>query len=157
MAANVTSGFFSEALFDIIGLLPEFKVIFLRGKYFREIFNKNHQLIKKLNPTIVNISKYGDRPGTIASKSTGKVNTSQKKDWSRELSKLVSEIMIMNNTSWVGWTGPALVTKAGVKGGIVCRNESYKPIVIHENQPIGTWTQVRITSAEKTHLYAEVV
>ena len=122
----------------------------------RDNFEESIALVETLRPTIVNISKYGDRPGTIASKSEQKVNTSLKKDWSREISRLVSDIMKLENKSWVGWTGPALVTKAGSKGGMICRNESYKPIVIHENQPIGTWIQVNVTSFKKTHLYAEV-
>ena len=120
-------------------------------------FAKSYELIKRLTPTIVNVSKYGDRPGTAASKSNAKVDTLLKKNWSRRLSQLVSDIMTSENKSWIGWTGPVLVTKAGAKGGIMCRNESYKPIVIHENKPIGTWIQVKVTSAEKTHLYAETV
>jgi MiaB-like tRNA modifying enzyme len=120
-------------------------------------FEKSYELIKNLRPEVVNISKYGDRPGTLASKSAGKVDTALKKNWSRELSQLVSEIMISKNESWTGWTGPVLVTKAGSKGGMACRNESYKPVVIQEKQPIGTWILVRVTAAEKTHLYAETI
>jgi MiaB-like tRNA modifying enzyme len=120
-------------------------------------FEESYELVKKLRPTIVNISKYGDRPGTAAAKSDRKVDTLLKKNWSRKLSQLVSKIMTSENESWIGWSGPVLVTKDGPKGGLICRNESYKPIILHENIPIGTWTQVRITSATKTHLYAEAV
>jgi tRNA A37 methylthiotransferase MiaB len=120
-------------------------------------FMKSYELVKKLKPTITNISKYGDRPGTLASQSDTKVDSLKKKNWSRKLSKLVSEIMTIENNSWVGWTGPVLVTKSGPKRGMTCRNDSYKPIIIHENKAVGTWIQVEVTSAEKTHLYAEVV
>ena len=120
-------------------------------------FEESIALVETLRPTIVNISKYGDRPGTTASKSVQKVNTSLKKDWSRELSRLVSDIMKLENESWVGWTGPVLVTKSGSKGGMICRNESYKPIVVHESHPMGAWLKVEVTSAEKTHLYAKLV
>jgi MiaB-like tRNA modifying enzyme len=120
-------------------------------------FMKSYELVKNLKPTITNISKYGDRPGTLASQSDTKVDTLQKKNWSRKLSKLVSKIMTLENKSWIGWTGSILVTKPGPKRGMTCRNDSYKPIIIHENKPVGTWIQVEVTSAEKTHLYAEVV
>jgi threonylcarbamoyladenosine tRNA methylthiotransferase CDKAL1 len=123
----------------------------------RDDFEESVVLVETLRPTIVNISKYGDRPGTLASKSKRKVKTDLKKEWSREMSKIVSNIMKLENESWVGWTGPALVTKVGSKGGMICRNESYKPIVILDEQSLGTWIQVKVTSSEKTHLYAEVV
>jgi MiaB-like tRNA modifying enzyme len=120
-------------------------------------FEESCAIIKKLRPEIVNISKYGDRPDTLASKSNEKVDTALKKNWSRELSQIVSKTMLSKNKSWIGWTGSVLTTKAGGKGGIICRNNSYKPIVIRENLPIGTWIQVKVISAEKTHLYAESI
>jgi tRNA A37 methylthiotransferase MiaB len=123
----------------------------------QEDFEESYDLIRRINPTIVNVSKYGDRPRTTASKSKEKVKTSDKKAWSRKISQLVSEIMISENESWVGWSGPVLVTKAGPKGGLICRNESYKPIVIHDSINLGEWIQVKVISAEKTHLYAELI
>ncbi|MBE0525517.1 MAG: tRNA (N(6)-L-threonylcarbamoyladenosine(37)-C(2))-methylthiotransferase, partial [Candidatus Thorarchaeota archaeon] len=53
-------------------------------------FELTMDLISKVRPPVVNISKYGDRPGTEASKAKNKVDTAAKKDRSRRLTKLVN-------------------------------------------------------------------
>ena len=114
-------------------------------------------LISKVRPPVVNISKYGDRPGTLASKAENKVDTSAKKDRSRRLTKLVNEILEENNKSWIGWTGEVLVTEKGSRGGLMCRNPSYKPIIINDDIGLGETVSIRIVDAERTHLFGEVI
>jgi MiaB-like tRNA modifying enzyme len=120
-------------------------------------FELTMDLITKIRPPVVNISKYGDRPGTEASKAQNKVDTSAKKDRSRRLTKLVNEILEENNKSWIGWTGEVIVTEQGSRGGLMCRNPSYKPIIVNDDTKIGEIVSIRIVKAERTHLFGEVI
>ncbi len=119
-------------------------------------FEQTLDVIHKIRPSVVNISKYGDRPGTLASKSKNKVNTDTKKQRSRTLTSLVSEILAESNESWVGWSGPIILTEKGSKSGIVGRNHSYKTVIVHDEVSLGNIVDVEITSAERTHLIGKI-
>jgi MiaB-like tRNA modifying enzyme len=120
-------------------------------------FDETMRLIEEIRPSVVNVSKYGDRPGTIASESRNKVETSVKKARSRRLSKLVAELAIESNRSWIGWSGPVIVTGLGSKGGYMGRTYSYKPVIIHDSVRVGDIANIKIVSAERTHLLGEPV
>jgi MiaB-like tRNA modifying enzyme len=119
-------------------------------------FEQTLELIRQVKPSVTNISKYGDRPNTLASRSKEKVETSLKKQRSRTLTKLVDEILIESNEAWVGWSGPVMITEKGSKGGMLGRNESYKTVIVHETLNPGTIVDVEITSSERTHLIGKV-
>ena len=119
-------------------------------------FEHTLELIQRVKPSVINISKYGDRPNTLASRSKEKVETSLKKQRSRTLTKLVDEILVESNEAWVGWSGPVMITEKGSKGGMLGRNESYKTVIVHETLSPGTIVDVEITSSERTHLIGEV-
>jgi tRNA A37 methylthiotransferase MiaB len=117
-----------------------------------EDFEQTMNVIERVRPQVVNISKYGDRPGTEASKSQEKVLTDTKKARSRRLTTLVSRLSMDHNRSWIGWQGPAIVTEPGQKGGMVSRNESYKPVILHEAVTTGDKVFLTVFDAERTHL-----
>ena len=119
-------------------------------------FELTLELIQRVKPSVTNISKYGDRPNTLASKSKEKVDTSLKKQRSRTLTKLVDEILVESNEAWVEWSGSVMITEKGSKGGMLGRNESYKTVIVHEDLSPGTIVDVEITSSERTHLIGEV-
>ncbi|MHA1963577.1 MAG: tRNA (N(6)-L-threonylcarbamoyladenosine(37)-C(2))-methylthiotransferase [Candidatus Thorarchaeota archaeon] len=119
-------------------------------------FEQTLELIQRIKPSVINISKYGDRPNTLASRSKEKVETSVKKRRSRTLTKLVDEILVESNETWVGWSGPVIITEKGSKGGMLGRNESYKTVIVHEDLKPGTTVDVEITSSERTHLIGTI-
>ncbi|TET07154.1 MAG: tRNA (N(6)-L-threonylcarbamoyladenosine(37)-C(2))-methylthiotransferase [Candidatus Thorarchaeota archaeon] len=119
-------------------------------------FEQTLEVINRIRPSVVNISKYGDRPGTLASKSKDKVDTHTKKQRSRTLTSLVNEILTESNESWVGWSGSVILTEKGSTGGLVGRNESYKTVIVHDDLSLGTTVDVEITSAKRTHLNGEI-
>jgi threonylcarbamoyladenosine tRNA methylthiotransferase CDKAL1 len=119
-------------------------------------FKETLDLIKRVKPSVTNISKYGDRPNTLAAKSKEKVETSVKKKRSRILTKIVDEILIESNKTWVGWSGPIIITEKGSRGGMLGRNESYKTVIVHEDLKPGTIIDVEVTSSERTHLIGVV-
>ncbi|MGV9103915.1 MAG: TRAM domain-containing protein, partial [Candidatus Thorarchaeota archaeon] len=114
--------------------------------------------LKEYTPTLVNISKYGDRPDTQASKSAHKVDTQVKKQRSRKLTNLVTKLNTANNRRWVDWIGPVLVTQHGSKGGLMGRNPSYVPVIIQDERiSIGETVKVKITEAHRTYLSGTVI
>jgi tRNA A37 methylthiotransferase MiaB len=119
-----------------------------------EDFQETVKTIESASPEIVNISKYGDRPGTLASTLSNKVSTSTKKARSRKLFSVVSNLALETNSHWIGWTGRVIATEGGVKGGLVCRNWAYRRIVIHDSLPLGEDAEVRILSANRTYFTA---
>ena len=120
-------------------------------------FEQTLDLINRVKPSVTNISKYGDRPNTLASKSKEKVETSVKKQRSRILTQLVDEIMMESNNAWIGWSGPVIITEKGTKSGMLGRNESYKIVIVHEDLTPGTIVDVKITSSDRTYLKGEVI
>ncbi len=119
-------------------------------------FAATMDLIRSVRPEITNISKYGDRPGTPASESGDKVDSSVKKNRSRKLSHLVSTILSEKANSWLGWTGPVLVTSVAPKGGLLARTPCYRPVIIDDDVKLGSTIGVEISSAEKTYLAGDV-
>ncbi len=120
-------------------------------------FKETIELIQSVRPSVLNISKYGDRPNTLASQSNEKVDTTVKKNRSRTLTKVANEITIESNEAWVGWSGPIMITEKGSKGGMLGRNESYKIVVVHKDLKPGTIVDVEITSSERTRLNGKVI
>ena len=123
----------------------------------KQDFELTMDLISKVKPAVVNISKYGDRPGTLASKAQNKVDTSVKKEYSRQLTKLVNQVLEENNKSWLGWSGPVIVTEKGSRGGLMCRNSSYKPIIINDDIKFGEIVTIHIIDAKRSYLLGEII
>ncbi|MCF2135774.1 MAG: tRNA (N(6)-L-threonylcarbamoyladenosine(37)-C(2))-methylthiotransferase [Candidatus Thorarchaeota archaeon] len=115
-------------------------------------FEATIEVIRQTHPQIVNISKYGDRPGTSASKAKNKVDTSLKKQRSRRLSLLVHDLVLQNHQAWLGWSGLVLTTDHASRGGVLARTDSYVPVIISEDVEVGIHLPVEIIGAERTHL-----
>ncbi len=115
-------------------------------------FEDTLDAITRMRPQIVNISKYGDRPGTPAARSDNKVHTKTKKERSRTLSRIVERIVTEEHARWLGWRGDVLVTGEAPRGGMMARNQSYVPVIVHGNVPVGSLVEVKIVEAGRTHL-----
>jgi MiaB/RimO family radical SAM methylthiotransferase len=113
-------------------------------------FNMTIDLIKKIKPDIVNISKFSPRPGTEAEKmkqlSVEVINKRSKK-----LKKIINQIQYEKNKKWIGWEGKVLVDE--IKGkNIIGHNFSYKPIVL-KNGELGQFRMVSIRSITNMTLF----
>jgi len=112
-------------------------------------FQKTIDLIKRIKPDIVNISKFGPRPGTEAAKmeqlSRKIINNRTKK-----LAELVERIKINNNQKWLNWEGKILIDEIGKKGGMIGRNFAYKPVLTKGK--LGTFKKIKIKSIQPTYL-----
>lgn len=118
-------------------------------------FEETVKLIKKAKPDIVNISRYGDRPGTRAGEMGGKVHGRISKERSRELTKICAKISKERNRKFTGKRMKILVTEKGVRGNFVGRAENYKPVVIKENK-LGEFVDVKIVGARETYLVGKI-
>lgn len=126
--------------------LFETLISFLRGKIDRltlatdvivghpgegeDDFELTLKLLRRVEPDVVNLSKYGNRPNTPASKMV-QVPTDIISKRSRMMYEAALMMMEHRNSSWVGWEGCVRIIKRGRKlGTLIARNDWYKPIVV---------------------------
>ncbi len=123
-----------------------------------EDFKLSESLITQVRPTIINISKYTDRPGTTAAKSRSKVPTKIKSQRSKRLMQLSQEISKQELESWIGWTGSVIIDSKGTKKKqLKARNSSYLPVVINDSKKeLGTFQTVTITGATRNYLIGKI-
>jgi MiaB/RimO family radical SAM methylthiotransferase len=115
-------------------------------------FEMTVKLIKEVKPDVVNISKFGVRPGTEAEKMRQLPYKVVKKRSAR-LTQIVKKLQLKQNKKWLDWKGNILVDEIGKKGTFIGRNFAYKPVVIHSSQNLlGKFVKVRITDITSTYL-----
>ena len=116
-----------------------------------EDFKATVRLIKWLQPDMVNLSQFWPRPGTKAAEMK-QLSGAEKKERSRQLTKLCDEITLAQNKRWVGKTCKALVDERNEDGTFVARNASYKPILLKGRLKLGNFITTTIKNAETKYL-----
>jgi MiaB-like tRNA modifying enzyme len=124
-----------------------------------EAFKKTMQLVEKLKPDIVNISKFFPRPNTPAQKLEPKIPPSETKERSKEMARLVRQISLEKNQAWMNWKGQILVDEKGKKpDSWIGRNFAYKPIVVKSKESLlGRLVNAHVVKAFQTYLRAEII
>ncbi|MEM3698053.1 MAG: tRNA (N(6)-L-threonylcarbamoyladenosine(37)-C(2))-methylthiotransferase [Candidatus Bathyarchaeia archaeon] len=124
-----------------------------------EAFEKTLQLIREVEPDIVNVSKFFARPKTVAAEMSNFVPKPEIKRRSTIAAELARKIAFEKNKCWVGWSGEILIDEAGkVSDSWVGRNYAYKPIVIKsEENLLGKVVHVKILKAFPTHLEGAIL
>jgi MiaB-like tRNA modifying enzyme len=125
----------------------------------QEAFERTVQLIKEVQPDIVNISKFFPRPNTPAAKMKPFVHPREVKERSRRLAELSKRISFERNKNWMSWKGTILIDEEGKKpSSWIGRNFAYKPIVIRTNEfLLGKFLDVRVVGVFPTYLEAEIL
>lgn len=123
-----------------------------------EDFEQTVKLIERVRPDVVNLSKFGARPGTLAAKMK-KIPTDVVARRSRYIYGIILRGMKERNERWIGWEGEAVVTQKGNKNGTwVARNYAYKPIVIRTDSfLLGKRVLLSVEDAASTHLYGKLL
>jgi MiaB-like tRNA modifying enzyme len=117
---------------------------------FRDTIN----LIKDIQADIVNISKFGARPGTKAKKMRQlPVNVINQR--SKEISKIVKRIQLKKNEKWIGWRGRVLIDDIRDEN-FIGRNFAYKSVIL-KNGKLGVFKQVKIISTSSTSLFGRIL
>ena len=121
-------------------------------------FERTVGLIKKVKPDIVNLSKFGPRPKTLASEMKQLDGKTIKKR-SIIMADVIREIVFERNKRLVKRKFSVLVNKKGKKNGqFIGRNEYYKPVVLVSKKNImGKFLRVGITSAGNTYLNGRIL
>ena len=110
-----------------------------------EDFQKTINLIKEIKPDIVNISKYGARPGTQSERML-QLDSRIVKARSKELHRIVQDTTLLNNVQWIGWRGKVLIDEK-VRGAVVGRNFAYRPVIIKKQITLGKVLDIEVINA----------
>lgn len=99
-------------------------------------FSNTCEMIKRIKPDIVNISKFGTRPGTSAEKMP-QVSSEIKKQRSKKLMEIVEKIKLEKNKNWLNWSGKILIDETGkIPHTFIGRNFAYKQIVLKSRKDL---------------------
>ena len=122
-----------------------------------EEFQDTIDLLKCTKPDVVNLSKYGARPGTKAIEME-QVPNDIINQRSKLLSMIIKDISLNQNQKWLNWTGQCLVNEKGkIEGTMIGRNFAYKPIVLKTSDVIlGNIYNVKVTDVHTTYLSAKI-
>jgi len=121
-------------------------------------FESTMDLMRAIKPDVINISMYGHRPGTAASKRKQLPSTIVK-ERSRMLTALHREITSQNNEQWIGHEEIAIIDEYNeVKNNWVARIPVYKPIILPiEQGSLGEIVRVRILSCTSYYFTGEII
>lgn len=120
-----------------------------------ENFQESCDLIREIKPDKINLTRFTPMPDTKA-KEMDQIESEEKKRRSKIMTSIHKEISHEKNKEYVGRETVVLVTKKGEKGGYMARLPNYKPVVIEEADP-GDFAKIKITGAEPTYLFGEVL
>ena len=123
-----------------------------------EEFRDTVELIKSTQPDVVNLSKYGARPGTKAIEME-QVPNSIINARSKSLTSIIKEISLERNKKWLDWTGNCLVNENGkIDGTMIGRNFAYRPIVLKNSDVVlGNHYNVKIVEAQSNYLVGKIL
>lgn len=125
----------------------------------KRAFEDTLDLINKVRPDIVNVSKFYPRPKTLAARMENMISPVEMNRRSAIMSVAAKEAAFGRNKQWVQWTGEILVDEIGkILGSMIGRNPSYKPIAIRGSPNLlGKSIKVEVIKAFQTYLAAKIV
>ncbi|MEM4581996.1 MAG: radical SAM protein, partial [Candidatus Korarchaeum sp.] len=118
-----------------------------------EDFERTLRLIERVEPDVVNVSRFGPRPNTPASR-MGKLPDGVVSRRSKILSELVNRVKERVNERYLGRELEVLVSEVGRKG-VQGRTNSYKPVALEDAKP-GYFYLVEIVDFRQNYLIGEV-
>jgi len=106
-------------------------------------FEDSVDIIKKIKPDVLNLSRYAAREGTIAAKMK-QLPTNTLKHRSRIMTDLYRKIAFENNKKWINWEGKILIDEKGKDDSWIGRNYCYKPVVVKGDFKLGEEIEVKV-------------
>lgn len=120
-------------------------------------FEKTVEIIKKIQPDVVNISKFWSMPMTKAKKMK-QLSSEIIKKRATELSVLCKKIALEKNKKFLNKTFKVLVDERGFENTWIGRNISYKPVVIvSKKRLLGEFLNVKIIDVTPSYLIGKLV
>jgi tRNA A37 methylthiotransferase MiaB len=99
-------------------------------------FSASLDLIRRVKPAKVNVTRYSRRPFTPLAREKDYPDH-VKKDRSRTLNSVAEEVYASLNAIQIGKTVPFMVTETLRKGSVMTRSPDYTGIIIREDLPVG--------------------
>ena len=93
-------------------------------------------LIRRIRPNKVNVTRYSKRPFTPLSQEKD-ILDSVKKDRSRIMLSCAEQVYAEVNRPWLGREVPFIVTETIREGSVMARSPTYQGIVMNEDLPVG--------------------
>ena len=121
-----------------------------------EDFEKTLELMHKVRPDVINVSRFWSRPNTIASKKKP-LPTKTIKIRGQIMTKTYHNIAREMNKRWKGWQGKILIDEHGKYDGFVGRNYAYKPVIVKGDLKIGQEIEVLIKDTTVHDLRGEIL
>jgi MiaB-like tRNA modifying enzyme len=120
-------------------------------------FYNTINLLKKVKPDIVNITRFSTRPLTQAKKMKEKIPTHIAKERSKLLTELSKKTSLKKNRCCIGKKYLALITKNGKDNTMMGRIENYKPVIIKNRVDLGDFIPIKITDATASYLLGKLI
>ena len=122
----------------------------------REDFSKSLELIERVRPSKVNITRYSRRPFTPLF-TVKDCPDWVKKDRSRMMNILAEKVYTSINAGCLEKQVPFLVTETIKEGSVMARSPNYVGIVINENLPVGFEGRAILQKDRKYFFIGELV
>lgn len=108
-------------------------------------FRETVEVIRRVKPDVINISRFWARPGTEAAEMKGQLIGRESNKRSREMRAVLKELSLERNKSWEGWKGRIIIDEKGrIKGSFVGRNYAYKPVAVKGDFEMGERVHVNV-------------
>lgn len=118
------------------------------------------ELLEATKPDIVNISRYGDRPFTVASRIYPKIHSGVAKRRSVRVSRIVRKISLERNIRYLNSRVKALIIENN-NSKVIGRTFNYKKVVAisssSNNEELGEWREVTIREVTWKTLYGQLI
>jgi MiaB-like tRNA modifying enzyme len=118
-------------------------------------FQESVELLELIKPEVINISRFGCRPGTPAAGLSNQLHGRIKKNRSRFLTDLCRDFSLDSNKLLVGSMQVILVSEKGRKGNFIGRTINYRSFVVKDDLR-GKWLQVKVKKAFSSYLTGEI-
>jgi len=122
-----------------------------------EAFESTMDLVRRVRPDTVNVTRFSARSGTPAATMPGGIVGWRVKERSRRLTRLRMAISREIHESYVGRELPVLTTEPGKAGTTLARTDTYRQVVIPSEVAIGEFRLVRILAGRETDLIGELI
>jgi len=121
-------------------------------------FNDTYELIEKIKPNIVNISRFWLKKDTQAQE-LKQIETKTIMKRSKKLHDLMDKISKENNKRWLSWTGKIYIDEKGKRENTFFgRNYAYKNVLVKaKNIQLGNFVNVKVIKTLGHYLIANII
>ncbi|MFO8132638.1 MAG: tRNA (N(6)-L-threonylcarbamoyladenosine(37)-C(2))-methylthiotransferase [Thermoplasmatota archaeon] len=119
----------------------------------RRDFEDTCTAVRRMQPDVVNVTRFSARPGTDAA-DMARPDTAMAKQRSRTLAALAQDVTREHMEQQVGTMTSALLLEKR-DGGVAAKTDCYRSVYLSDGET-GTLQRVRITGVEGNHLVGEI-